>query len=526
MAGRRKPRSPVAIGVVALVVALIALFLGFTKDIPFTRPFEIKAVFQSANSIRPSSPVRIAGVEVGKVESVAAQPGTDAAVVTMSIKDDGLPIHADATAKIRPRIFLEGNFFVDLRPGTPTAPHLRDGDTIKITQTATPVQLDEVLTSLQSDTRQDLKVLLDGLSTALNSKPTAAEDAASDPSARGQTAAESFNDAYDDIPASEKATAQVFEALLGTEPSRDVSRLIAGTARTTGALIRNENALEGLIVNFNTTMAALASEAGNLRSSIHQLAPTLASANGALAALDDSFPPTRAFAREILPGVRETPATIAASLPWIAQTRRLVSSQELGGLVRQLSPATADLARVTDRAIALLPQTDLVSRCVRDNILPAGDLVLRDEFTTGAPNCKEFIWTLVGLAGVGQNFDGNGQYVRFQTGGGSQQISVGQSSGNAGKVFGNNVAVPLGNRPYYPGRRPPYRPDVPCHTQKLPDVNGPAAGKTPPSDTSGNAPAPAPSPTAAPSPGVPSLPLPVLRKHLRPFGDKTAGTAK
>ena len=32
----------------------------------------------------------------------------------MEIDDKGLPIHKDATLKIRPRIFLEGNFFVDL----------------------------------------------------------------------------------------------------------------------------------------------------------------------------------------------------------------------------------------------------------------------------------------------------------------------------------------------------------------------------------------------------------------------------
>ena len=75
----------------------------------------------------------------------------------MEINDAALPLHEDATAKIRPRIFLEGNFFVDLKPGTPGAPELDDGDTIKITQTATPVQLDEVLTSLQSDSREDLK---------------------------------------------------------------------------------------------------------------------------------------------------------------------------------------------------------------------------------------------------------------------------------------------------------------------------------------------------------------------------------
>jgi virulence factor Mce-like protein len=257
---RRMPRSPAGIGLLTLVIIAILVYLGFTKDIPFTKPFEVDAVFTSANSIRANSPVRIAGVEVGKVKEIKPQEGGYGAVVVMQIRKDGLPLHADATAKIRPRIFLEGNFFVDLKPGSPGAPELESGDTIKVTQTATPVQLDEVLTALQSDTRQDLKELLHGLAVALRSEPTAAQDRGSDPSARGETAAQSFNDAYDDIPAAERSTAQVFEAFLGAEPSRDVARLIEGTARTTGALVRNENALKDLITNFNVTMGAFASE--------------------------------------------------------------------------------------------------------------------------------------------------------------------------------------------------------------------------------------------------------------------------
>src|SRR3712207_7346325 len=47
-------------------------------------------------------------------------------------------------------IFLEGNFFVDLEPGTPTAPEIEDGDTIPINQTAIPVQLDRKSTRLNS----------------------------------------------------------------------------------------------------------------------------------------------------------------------------------------------------------------------------------------------------------------------------------------------------------------------------------------------------------------------------------------
>jgi phospholipid/cholesterol/gamma-HCH transport system substrate-binding protein len=460
-----KQRSPVMIGLVALAVIAVIVFLGFTKDIPFTTPYEVKATFASANSIRAGAPVRIAGVNVGKVAKIESQEGGTGAVVTMQIYDQGLPLHEDATAKIRPRIFLEGNFFVDLRPGSPSAPVLDDGGDIPITRTATPVQLDEVLTALQSDSRQDLKDLLDGLSAGLNTE------------IRGKTAARSFNDAYDDIPAAERSTAQVFEAILGTEPNRDLSRLIEGTAKTADALVRHEGQLKDLITNLDATMAAFAAESGNLRASIRELAPTLETANAALASLNEAFPPTRAFAREILPGVRETPATIAASFPWIRQARPLVSEAELGGLVQELSPATADLAKLTDESLKLLPQTDLASRCARDVLLPTGDIVIRDEFTTGAENYKEFFYGLVGLAGEGQNFDGNGMYVRFQPGGGAQTVSLG-SAGAGTQQFGSNVAVPLGNRPFYPGKRPPYKPDVACHTQKLPDLNGPAAAKS------------------------------------------------
>jgi phospholipid/cholesterol/gamma-HCH transport system substrate-binding protein len=508
---RREQRSPFVAGVIALVVIGILVFLGFTKDIPFTRPYEVKAVFQSSNSLRPDSPVRIAGVEVGKVKRVDAQDGTDNAVVTMAIDKSGLPLHRDATAKIRPRIFLEGNFFVDLEPGTPGSPELDDGDTIAVTQTATPVQLDEVLTALQSDSRQDLRDVLQGLGTALSSKPSAADDRDADPSARGETAAQSFNDAYDDAGPAERAQSQVNDALLGQEPERDLARLIEGAGKTAAGLVRNETQLQDLISNFNTTMAALASEDTNLRASIRELAPTLENANGALASLNAAFPPTRAFAREILPGVRETPATIAASFPWIDQARALMSKPELQGLARDLSPATRDLARLTDRAIALLPQTDLASKCASRVVLPTGDVVIHDEFETGRENYKDFFYALVGLAGEGQNFDGNGMYVRFQTGGGSQQVSLGKGSAGSAPQFGGLPTPPLGNRPFYPGKVPPYVSDQPCYKQKLPDLNGPAAARRAPS----NAGATTARTTSA---------LSRLRSKIRPFGTKPEGS--
>ena len=66
-----------------------------------------------------------------------------------------------------------------------------------------------------------------------------------------------------------------------------------------------------------------------------------------------------------------------------------------------------------------LPQADLVNRCLTNNLLPTGDVVIQDgNLTTGVENYKEFFHAAVNIAGETQDFDGNGVYVRLQPGGG------------------------------------------------------------------------------------------------------------
>src|SRR5205814_5637355 len=111
-------------------------------------------------------------------------------------------------------------------------------------------------------------------------------------------------------------------------------------------------------------------------------------------------------------------------------------------------------------------------------ILPTGDIKINDgALTTGKENYKEFWYTMVGLAGEGANFDANGEYVRFQPGGGDQTISTGKEGGSLGDtLFANSTAKPLGTRPAYPQKRPPYNPTKPCYTNPLPDLNGAPTG--------------------------------------------------
>jgi hypothetical protein len=127
---------------------------------------------------------------------------------------------------------------------------------------------------------------------------------------------------------------------------------------------------------------------------------------------------------------------------------------------------------------------------------------------------------MAGLAGESQNFDGNGQYVRFQPGGGTQTISTGQGSLSGDQLFGRTPEKPLGTRPAYPQQRPPYRPDVACHTNTLPDLNsartGPPDASTGPDGSSGG----------TPLPGI-DLPTPSLTQEmldrLNPFRTRSGG---
>ncbi|MGH2927722.1 MAG: MlaD family protein, partial [Solirubrobacteraceae bacterium] len=168
---RRSGPSTFVAGLAGIVAVCLFSYFAYTKFAnPFASPYTIHATFSNANGLKPDSLVRIAGVDVGKVTSIAQEPGCgtsaggeracQAADVTMTIDDQGLPIHDDATFAIRPRIFLEGNFFVDVSPGSPSVPTASSGHTFPIQQGVEPVQFDQVLTGLQLNTRRNLQTLI------------------------------------------------------------------------------------------------------------------------------------------------------------------------------------------------------------------------------------------------------------------------------------------------------------------------------------------------------------------------------
>lgn len=474
--------SNVLIAIIFILIFTVGPYLAFTKHVPFTSyGYELHATFSNSANIATNSPVRIAGVNVGKVISTSRDGNNT--TVTFTVEGSGRPIHDDAFAAIRPRIFLEGNFFLELDPGSPSAPEMSSGETIPVSRTSIAVQLDEILTALQSPVRADLSRLLEGIGTAFTHEPTAAEDRTQLPEVKGKTGAEALNEAFRYGGDAGRYSSQVTNALLGTE-KRDLERLVSGAGRAFGAFASRQRDLQGLIDNFNVFTGALANQATNLTATIHLLAPTLQVTHASLVSLNRTLPPLRTYAIELEPAVEELPGLIHASKPFLAQIRPLLSAREAGGTAKLLAKATPGLAGaalVSKRNT--VPQINQLSLCTTKVFVPTGNQVIEDKFSTGGPNYREFLYNLVNFASQAQNFDGNGPYFRLQGGGGS--VMVGEQNPRANlssekTQYARTIAPPQGTQPQL-GKRPPLKPDVRCYTNSPADVNGPLGQVGPPS---------------------------------------------
>jgi ABC-type transporter Mla subunit MlaD len=468
--------GPLTVGLIAAVLVAVGFYLAFTKSIPFTSPgYQVNATFTNAVNIAINSPIRIAGINVGKVTEVSA--AGEATLVTFSLDEEGRPIREDAAAQIRPRLFLEGNWFIDLDPGTPDAEEMPDEGVIPVTRTGTSVQVGDVLrNTLQLPQRANLQKVLAGLGTGLNATPTPAEDLTFEPSVRGLSGGEALNLLYREGEVAARGTAIVNAAYLGENPN-ELRNLLRGLGRLTGTVNARADDVQGFVRNFATFTGALAAESESLSETIRELPPTLTTARTSLSNLNRALPALRGFAIAITPGVNEIPETIRAVRPLANQLKPLLTESELLGLTRIIknnTPATTTSARAT---LALLPQLQYFGLCVAGNIVPTGDQVITDGgLGNGQKASRQALYSAVNVAGSASAFDGNGPFIRFQVGGGTEKVQMPDPlvGGILTPLYGRTPVPTLGTSPLDLGT-PPLVTDQPCYTQDVPDLNSPAA---------------------------------------------------
>jgi phospholipid/cholesterol/gamma-HCH transport system substrate-binding protein len=166
---------------------LLFLWLSFGGTIPFNpQGYEFKASFTDASQLADQADVRIAGVSVGKVIAKSLDPQGNRTIATIQMANKFAPIHKDARAILRQKTIL-GETYVQLTPGTPHSPMLKDGALLARSNVTNAVQLDQIFDALDPKTRaafrqwqQQLAIAVKGndqnISDVIGNLPTFAAD--------------------------------------------------------------------------------------------------------------------------------------------------------------------------------------------------------------------------------------------------------------------------------------------------------------------------------------------------------------
>jgi phospholipid/cholesterol/gamma-HCH transport system substrate-binding protein len=128
---------------IAVLLALATLAAACTGG--GNKTFEIELA--RTHNLFVDSPVKVMGVEVGRVAALDVAEGQGAVVATVRVDAD-VDVPADATAKLVQGTVL-GERFIQLDPPYTQGERLEDGATIPMERTRTPAEFDELLSSLE-----------------------------------------------------------------------------------------------------------------------------------------------------------------------------------------------------------------------------------------------------------------------------------------------------------------------------------------------------------------------------------------
>lgn len=472
---RRRPASrgsghPLLVAALTILLAIAITYYAFSgKRVPFVHHFTMHALVRNSLDIIPGSPVRIAGIDVGKVTGAAA----DGTLTRLSFQMDsnGLPVHKDATVTIRDRLFLEGGYYLQLDPGSPSAPVAGDGYTIPVSNTSYPVQFYQLLSTFDVATRQSLENALSTLNEGF-SPPAGQQPTVENSGAGGLKAA------IPQLTPTLKDIAWVTQSLHGTQ-SGDIERLLSSAANVTGTLQGSDPQLADLVTSLNRASGALAATDGSLGQSISGLDETLRVAPPSLAAIDRALPPVVKLGMALDPSLKVAPPLVDDLTKVVNQLGAIVAPAERVRLLDALYNTFTGFPSTLTQLGKLFPITKGVTDCLRTHVTPVLTQAVPDaSLSTGRPVWQDFIHLLSGLSAAVQNFDGNGYWIRLISSAGDNGISIGKLP-ILGQILGVSPGSPgiQGARPQWVGDLTPdvFRPDVACSSQPVPSLTAATA---------------------------------------------------
>ncbi|CAN5456961.1 hypothetical protein BH11ACT8_BH11ACT8_00550 [soil metagenome] len=322
----RLPRRPsgrlVAVSIAAVIGLVVSL--GVTVHMLSDEKPDAYAYFVDASPLIKGNDVKASGVKVGTIGSIEVVDGV--AKVGLVLDDAVLPLHQDATARVRP-VGLLGERYVELDRGSVDTSLLTTGGSIPVTQTSRATDLDEVLNMVDEPTGAGLSLLVTTLGEGIMGRGEKADLAirALAPALQNTDRLAAILDDQNSVLQNLIDSVSPVASQLATERGQQLDALLDAADTTLQATARNDSQLDD---------------------TLHQLPSTLGETSSTLASL------TRT--------ARSTTPVLAAMRP---TTDNLVQlSKELDAFARTARPALDGLDPVLDQATVLLDRARPVTR--------------------------------------------------------------------------------------------------------------------------------------------------------------------
>lgn len=419
--------SPVLVGAVTVLTAMIAVFLAYNANagLPFVPTYDLKAEVPGGSNLVEGNEVKMGGFRVGVVERIlpgVAKPGELAkgqrveqrAISVLALKLDKRvqPLSKDVRVQIRPRSAL-GLKYVTITPGKDSE-KLKAGSTIPLAQSMKPIEIDEFFNIQNDEFRRNSRTVLEGYGTALSGRGSA------------------INEVIRDARPLFKKVEPVFRNL--SSERTELDNFFRQAGRTSGQIAPVAGTYARLFKNIGTTFEALSRDPESLRDTIEGLRPTLDEGIS-------SFPVQRPFLRdtaELSRRLRPVAIEIERSLPLVAD------AFEVGAPVQARVPI---LYRNTENVFGALedlasnPRTLMGLRDLHRTLQVATPLV---EYVAPYQTvCNYWTYWLTGLSEhVSETVSGGtGQRSASKTGNNTQDNRVNSSEAD------RPVDIPLGQDP-------------------------------------------------------------------------------
>jgi phospholipid/cholesterol/gamma-HCH transport system substrate-binding protein len=320
----------VAGGVSVYILGNQRLRFPFIQD----KPFVLNAEFQTAQAViaGQGQTVRVSGVRIGDIGAVKLEDGR--AIVRMDIdpKYKRL-VHTDATALLRPKTGLK-DMFIQLEPGSDSSPVAKEDWTIPVESTTPDVNPDEILSTLDADTRDYLRLLISDAGKGLKGRHSDLRDLF-----------RRFEPTHRDLARVNGAIAQRRDNL---------RRLVHSLNQLNGELASHDDDLAALVSSSSSVMRAFASEDDNLSAAVAELPATLRQTTDTLGRVEAFADVLRPATAHLDPAAKALDPANEAIQPFAKDVTPLLAS-DIRPFVREARPLVRDLKPVSQQTAAAAP---------------------------------------------------------------------------------------------------------------------------------------------------------------------------